>query len=46
MAFNDMCAPAPLASRTAENLPMPYWRIVAAFGVLGTLFLLVLSAIR
>lgn len=46
MAFNDMCAPAALTSGAGMDLPLPYWRIVAALGVLGTLFLLALAAIR
>jgi hypothetical protein len=46
MAFNEMCAPAPLASSTGEELPLPYWRLVAALGALGALFLLALSAMR
>ena len=46
MAANEICAPAPIAGLTGGNLPLPYWRLVAALGAFGALFLLALSAMR
>ncbi|HEX4112583.1 MAG TPA: hypothetical protein VH020_08615 [Stellaceae bacterium] len=45
MAANEICAPAPLA-RANEDMPLPYWRVVGALGALGTVFILLLSALR